>query len=252
MKTLIVAFLIILYFITSLPFYPLLITAPGFAKKNIVSPILSFYSRIILKVLGIKVKGDISFDIKPGSIIVANHLGYLDLFLISAVYKGCFISTKEVQADPIFGTLATLGGCIFIERRNKENLKNEMKVVQEHLEQGVNVFFFPEAKSTNGEEVLRFKRPFFTPAMNLNKDILAVTINFKSVDGQKVTPFNRDQVFWYRQNSLLEHIKGLMAIKSIDIEIQAEYLKHGDYSTQANHPAELAQRIVSANYVPVI
>ncbi len=252
MKAFFTLSLILSFLITSLPFYPFILIFPYFTKKKILAPILSFYSKLILKALGLKVTGDIKRTLKPGSIIVANHLSYLDLFLISSVYKGSFISTMEVKADPIFGKIATLAGCIFIERRNKSNIKNEIKVVEEHLNQGVNVFFFPEAKSTNGEEVHPFKRPFFTPAMNLNKDILAVTINYLAIDGEKINSHNRDKVFWYRQNDMLAHLKALMKIKSINIDISAEYIQHGSYQSSSLHPAQIAQSIVQSNYVPVI
>ena len=43
---------------------------------------------------------------KPGSLIVANHLGSPDIFILGACLKGFFVSKAEISDWPFFNLLA--------------------------------------------------------------------------------------------------------------------------------------------------
>lgn len=249
MRALGVAALISIYFVIMLPFYPLLTAKPVWTKKYILGPILSRFCYLLLKVIGYKVTKSGEFDVKDGTVVVANHLGYIDMMVLWAVAKGCFISTVEVQNTPLFGQIATLAGCIFIERRNRDNLKQEVAKVKSQLDQGLNVIFFPEGKCTDGSELLRFRRPFFTPATERKADILTVTMNFHTVSDKPVNKDNRHQVLWYRQKKVLFHLWDMMQFKSIEVDACGAILKAEDYlANTEDHVAEQAHRLVTERF----
>ncbi len=249
LRAITVALMICGYFLVMLPFYPLLKMKPVWTKKHILGPILSKFCLMLLRVIGYKVTTTGDFNVKDGTVVVANHLGYIDMMVLWGVAKGCFISTVEVQQTPMFGQIAELAGCIFIERRNRENLAQEVAKVKSQLEQGLNVIFFPEGKCTDGSELLRFRRPFFAPATERRADILTVTMNFHSVNGRPVTRHNRHSVLWYRQKKVLFHLWDMMALKSIEVDAKGAILKASDYLANTEvHVAEQAHTLVHERF----
>ncbi|MGW1926145.1 1-acyl-sn-glycerol-3-phosphate acyltransferase [Streptomyces massasporeus] len=49
-------------------------------------------------------------------LVVANHVSWLDIPLIAAVLPGRTVAKSEVRRWPVLGTLAALGGTLFIDR----------------------------------------------------------------------------------------------------------------------------------------
>ena len=56
---------------------------------------------------------------------------------------------------------------IFIERRNRDKIDLEIAKVAAELESGKNVSLYPEGTTTNGLEVVKFKRSFFDSALQV-------------------------------------------------------------------------------------
>src|SRR5690606_13991462 len=70
------------------------------------------WSRRLLAILGIELRasGD---DIAPGTLLVANHISWLDIFVINAVAPAAFISKAEVRKWPAIGWLAARNETVF-------------------------------------------------------------------------------------------------------------------------------------------
>src|SRR5205823_13405773 len=52
-------------------------------------------------------------------LVVANHLGYLDILVLSATVPCAFISKAEIERWPIIGRFARWAGTVFVERQKK-------------------------------------------------------------------------------------------------------------------------------------
>lgn len=246
--------LLMTYFILAIPFYPLLKMKPAWTKNYIIGPFLRLLSVLLLKVFGYKVTKKGNFDVEPGTVIASNHMNaYLDMMLIWSVSKGSFLSTVEVQAMPLFGQIAELAGCIFIDRRTRENLPEEIEKVTAECKKGVSLIFFPEGRTYDGSEVLRFKRPFFTPATAQGKDIQLLTMNYKAVSGMPITSANKDQILWYRQAKIVKHMWNLLQFKSVEVEITGDVLKASDYQAKTEvHVADQAHEIAVSRFNPIV
>jgi 1-acyl-sn-glycerol-3-phosphate acyltransferase len=152
-------------------------------------------------------------------LIISNHLSYLDILIISIYFPSCFVTSKEMKHTPFLGQVCLLGGCLFVERRKKAGLNDEVKELSESLKKGLNVAIFPEAKSTNGEAVLSFKRPLFQAAILSQARVLPVCINYLTLDGEKLTLKNRDNVFWYGDTAFLTHVLRLFSHRGLSAEL---------------------------------
>ena len=54
-------------------------------------------------------------------LVVANHLSYLDIVILSAVMPCFFVSKVEVDGWPFFGEAARSGGTIFLDRASRSS-----------------------------------------------------------------------------------------------------------------------------------
>ncbi|NJL24795.1 MAG: 1-acyl-sn-glycerol-3-phosphate acyltransferase [Calothrix sp. SM1_5_4] len=170
--------------------------------------ILKAYSRWGLWVLNVRPRflGLENIHSSPNGLFVGNHLSYLDILVIHSEVPTCFVTSMEIKETPVLGQVCQLAGCLFIERRNKQNLRAEVSEISEGLREGLNVAIFPEATSTNGEQILRFRRPLYLAAIMAEKPVIPFCLNYRSVGGEAINVRTRDKVFWYGDMDFAPHL----------------------------------------------
>ena len=115
--------------------------------------------------------------------IVSNHLSYLDILVFSSVARCCFISKREIKSWPVVGWIATMVGTIFIDRSRRSQTHSLQPQVQTRLAAGVPVLLFPEATSTDGQEILSFRSSFFESPVAVAAPITAAYLSYELPDG---------------------------------------------------------------------
>lgn len=110
---------------------------------------------ISLKVMGIKItlKGHVD---PKARLCVANHVSWLDIFVINAAINGCFVAKAEVRQWPGIGLLARFGGTEFINR-GRGATRDEMLKLDAAIASGKRLILFPEGTSSDGLQVLPFR-----------------------------------------------------------------------------------------------
>jgi 1-acyl-sn-glycerol-3-phosphate acyltransferase len=129
------------------------------------------------------------------------------------------VTSKEIERTPFLGHICRLAGCVFVDRQNKFNLAEEVREISTALENGLHVVVFPEATSTNGDEVLRFRRPMFKAAQIAHCQVIPFAINYRSLDGQEVTKQNRDLICWYGDMDFAPHLWRLTGVRRGIVEV---------------------------------
>jgi 1-acyl-sn-glycerol-3-phosphate acyltransferase len=94
-------------------------------------------------------------------LVVANHISWLDIFLVHAVLPATFIAKSEIRSWPLAGLLVQASGTIFVERGNRHAVRTLIKEAMTRLDSGERVIFFPEGTTSRGEDVLRFHTSLF-------------------------------------------------------------------------------------------
>jgi 1-acyl-sn-glycerol-3-phosphate acyltransferase len=191
-------------------------------KLIYLSKITSTVSKIGLKLLGVKV------DVKnyenlsksdKNCLIISNHLSYVDIFMISSLIPSIFIANSELKEEFLLGKVTRFSGGVFVERRNRTNLLEEIEKISNLLKEGFNVVLFPEGTTSNGERVLPFKTSFLDSAIRSNVDILLVCIKYRKINDEDVNPKNRDLVFYHGGMKFFEHFFKLLSLKSVNVEL---------------------------------
>ncbi len=114
----------------------------------------------------------VSVEMAPGApvlehaLIVANHVSWLDIFVINALYPCRFVAKAEIRAWPVLGWLAAAAGTVFIARGNRRELRHIFKGIVSVLAQGQRVAFFPEGTTSRQGEVLPFHANLFEAAID--------------------------------------------------------------------------------------
>jgi 1-acyl-sn-glycerol-3-phosphate acyltransferase len=125
-----------------------------------------------------------------------------------------------MKETPGLGQICLLGGCLFVERRSRNNILSEISEIEQALKNGLNILLFPEAKSTNGEDVLKFKRSLFQAAVNCQHDTYTLSLNYKEINGEEIKRHNRDKVFWYGDMDFAGHFIELCQQSSIQVDLK--------------------------------
>lgn len=215
--------------------------------------LLGYYTRWGLKVLKVRVhtQGLIEIARVTKGLFVGNHLSYMDVLAIASHVPFCFVTSMEIKETPVLGWLCQMAGCLFVERRNKVNIHNEISEIREGLQLGLNVAIFPEATSTNGEQVLRFRRPLFVAAIDAGRPVIPFCLNYRLVGGQRIDRRLADKVMWYGDMAFVPHLWALASSGGVDVDL----IFLPPIATElAMDPVALAARsqaVVESVFVPV-
>jgi 1-acyl-sn-glycerol-3-phosphate acyltransferase len=133
-------------------------------------------------------------------LVVANHLSYLDIVILSAAMPCFFVAKAEIDKWPYFGKAARVGGTMFIDRSSLASAERVAAMIGERLELPVPVLFFPEGTSTDGT-MLRFHSRLFEPAIVAGAPITAASVRYVISDG---TP--ERELCWYGDATFGPHL----------------------------------------------
>ncbi len=136
------------------------------------------WARVTCRVLNIQVQIEGDASIKPGSLIVANHVGSPDIFVLGATFKGFFVSKAEIADWPLFSWLARLGKTVFADRSKRQQVKVLIGEIQQRLNRDQCVILFPEAQATDGTDVVPFKSAVFESAVLASRPVVPVEIRY--------------------------------------------------------------------------
>ena len=215
-------FVLILFYMAAASVVWLVPSLNSWKKRKACAWILHKMSRWGCWVLDLEVeaRGPTDNTASESALITSNHLSYTDILLISAHTPTCFVTSLDIKRTPFLGQICMLAGCLFVDRKSRTNLPKEINEVTEGLKHGLNVTIFPEATSTNGEGVLRFRRPLFNAAIFAQVPVWPICINYQSIDGREVDVQTRDQVCWYGDMDFVTHLWKLCRAKQVKVSLE--------------------------------
>jgi 1-acyl-sn-glycerol-3-phosphate acyltransferase len=212
----------------------------------------SFYTRLLLGAFGVRVKYRNIDNLTRGDknfLIVSNHLSYIDVFIIFSLVPSVFVANSELNDQFLLGSLTGYAGGIFVERRNRTKLSEEIDLISDLLDDGFNVVLFPEGTTSNGDGVLPFKNPFITAAMRSVVDIVPVCVKYRRIDGEDISSTNRDDVYYYGDATFFDHALRLISHKAVEaemFELEKIEVKPGRTRKELSN---LAYSIISSAYL---
>lgn len=190
--------------------------------RRVTTFFVPIWSNIFLSILGINVrlKNKQYKTKRQNYFIIGNHLSYLDVVIVGSQFPVLFVGKKEVKKWPLLGTLAWLGGMLFIDRSiTGATYRPYVQQIASALREGFHIAIFPEGTSSNGDRVLPFKKTIFSCPVIAQVPILPVSIRYVSVDHEPFGPQNQDVVCWYGNMTFIDHFWRLLNLKRFEVEI---------------------------------
>ena len=96
-----------------------------------------------LDILNVRLHGLKQPESLQGTLIVANHVSWVDILVINSLSPSGFIAMKELKNWWVIGKMVANAGTIFIDRSNRKDIDPINQAIAESLRQGDNVCFFP-------------------------------------------------------------------------------------------------------------
>jgi 1-acyl-sn-glycerol-3-phosphate acyltransferase len=153
-------------------------------------------------VLGaLRIQSQVQGTAPARGLVVANHLSYLDIVILSAAMPCFFVSKVEVNDWPYFGKAARTGATMFIDRSSRASAAAVARQMAERLMLPVPVLLFPEGTSSDGSQVLRFHSTLFEPAIRAQAPVTAASVRYVLHDGAQ----ERD-LCWFDDTTFVAHI----------------------------------------------
>lgn len=144
------------------------------------------WSQQLLALLGIEVELHGERDARPARcMVVANHLSWLDIFVIHAHRPGVFVAKAEIRDWPLLGALVRDVGTLFIERGSRTDARRANERITATLTAGRAVAVFPEGSTTTGHCVAHFHAALLQPAIDAQAALLPVGLWYRTLTGEQ-------------------------------------------------------------------
>jgi 1-acyl-sn-glycerol-3-phosphate acyltransferase len=187
---------------------------------------------------------------RPGAtLIVANHISWLDIAAIHAAAPHArFVSKADVLQWPLLGWLIRNAGTLFIERERKRDAVRVVHAMASALQAGDTVAVFPEGTTGPGDAPLPFHANLLQAAVATGTPVQPVVLRFADA----AAPFSA-AVQFLGETTLVQSIWRVVSAQGLCAHVQLlppVGSEHADRRLLAEHLRELiAQQLLPARPV---
>jgi 1-acyl-sn-glycerol-3-phosphate acyltransferase len=118
-------------------------------------------------------------------VLVANHVSWLDIFVINSAHPSRFIAKSEIRDWPIAGWLCDRAGTLFVRRAKRSDTSRINAEIHDALALGDTVALFPEGTTTRGDRLLKFHTSLFEPAVANEAHVAPAAVRYRLLDGER-------------------------------------------------------------------
>src|SRR5450830_263175 len=165
------------------------------------------------------------------SLIVANHISWLDIFVVNSMQPCRFVAKSDIRSWPFIGWLCAKTGTIFISRGKASDVRRIFKGLVESIEAGDRVAFFPEGTTAAQGKLLPFHANLFEAALDAKVPVQPYALRYLDEQGNlhPAADFIGDMTF---AQSMLAILKAP--------PMKAELIQLAPLETTGSHRRELA------------
>ncbi len=164
---------------------------------------------------------------------VANHIGYIDPFMILINAEANVVAKAEVLKWPLVGLAGYLIGTIFVKRENKSSRLETAGAIRTALEEGTSIIVFPEGTTTAGPHTIYFRPRSFEAAHLAGVPVQPVALLYED-----------SRVAYINDDTFIPHFFRLFQLKEINCRVRFGPLLTGE------HTSEVARRWIDDVQVP--
>ena len=164
-------------------------------RRRGVNFFTSTFSQVLLATCGVhlNVIGKENLTAQRPAVFIFNHRNQVDPVISGALVKDNWVAVgkKELQNDPIMGTMGKLLDGVFIDRDDAAAAVETLHTVEERARNGLSIVIAPEGTRLDTTEVGPFKKGAFRMAMSVGIPIVPIVIrNAEIVASRNSTTIN--------------------------------------------------------------
>lgn len=148
--------------------------------------------------------------------LVANHISFLDIFVINALAPAAFVAKDEVRRWPLLGWLSRHTETIFLERGSRRAAQATREHLVSGLAAGRLLAVFPEGTTSDGSRALPFHAALFQSAIDAGVSVLPWLLHYS--DGHGCTSHAADYV---GETSLLDCLWSIACAEKLIAHVHA-------------------------------
>lgn len=173
------------------------------------------WSAALLRTVAVRlhIHGHRATDAAP-VLLVANHVSWIDIFVILAALPVRFVSKSEVRAWPLIGWMSARTGTLFLKRATRRDAARINGQVIDALAAGDTVAVFPEGTTSDGSAVLPFHGSLLQPAVQVGANVLPLALQFRRPDGSlcREAAYDGDRSLW-------QTLREMLALAHVDVHL---------------------------------
>lgn len=164
-------------------------------RRTGVNFFTSTFGRTLLDIVGIdlQVVGRENLTAQRPAVFIFNHRNQADPLIAGRLVSDNFTSVgkKELENDPIVGTLGKIMDAAFIDRDDPQKAIEGLKKVEDLARKGLSILIAPEGTRLDTTEVGAFKKGPFRIAMSVGIPVVPIVIrNAEVIAARDSSTFN--------------------------------------------------------------
>jgi len=171
------------------------------------------WSRALLRICGVKLRVEGRPPPDRAALWVANHVSWLDIFILSSVHSVVFIAKSEIRRWPVLGWMVAGANTIFIERGRRHAIRAVGKQMQARFDRGEVVGLFPEGTTSAGFDVSPFHSSLFDPAIRGHVSIQPVALRFRHRGRRS------GYVAFVGEQNLIQNLWRLLGTTQVEVDV---------------------------------
>jgi 1-acyl-sn-glycerol-3-phosphate acyltransferase len=165
------------------------------------------WSRGMLRVFRIRITTSGPGQGAAAGAVVANHVSWIDVFVLNAVGTCRFVAKSDVRGWPAIGWLSARAGTIYVARAERKGVLAANAAIASHLAAGERLAFFPEGTSAAHGKMLPFHANLFQGVIEAGAPLHPVALRYVGMDGRPsaAAEYIGAMSLWQSILSLLSH-----------------------------------------------
>ena len=175
-------------------------------------------ARALLGALGIRLDTNtprLSVPAATGTLIVANHISWLDVVALAAVEPATFLAKREVGEWPLLGRVADRLGTVFIDRTSLRELPRSVAEVADVLRSGRSVIAFPEGTTTCAGPTGGFRRAVLQAALDATAPVRPVSLEYRQAGSASTI------AAFLGEDTLLASVRRVCTARDLSVRVRA-------------------------------
>jgi 1-acyl-sn-glycerol-3-phosphate acyltransferase len=229
--------------------------AEGLATAILIFPVVpthrrnaltKHWSRRLLRMLNVDMRlhGHALDGVDGNLLIVANHISWLDIFVLLSARPARFVAKSELKRWPVVGPLITGAGTLYVERTRRHDTHKVNRRAAEALARGDVLAIFPEGTTTDGRSLLPFHGSLLQPIVDARGQVVPVAIRYRTPAGE-----HTDAAAYVGDTSILESFWRLTAERAlvVDVHVAAPLPARDRHRRELSRAAEAIIRTALAS-----